>query len=58
MKLTGHVTVLLVDDVLHEELVGRGAELLHGPVNQEYGLREIRVRDPNGYVLAFGTNLD
>jgi catechol 2,3-dioxygenase-like lactoylglutathione lyase family enzyme len=49
-----------VDDVdaLHEELVGRGAELLHGPVNQEYGLREIRVRDPNGYVLAFGTSLD
>ena len=45
-----------VDDVdaLHEELVGRGAELLHGPVEQGYGLREMRVRDPLGYVLAFG----
>jgi catechol 2,3-dioxygenase-like lactoylglutathione lyase family enzyme len=48
-----------VDDVdaLHEELVGRGAELLHGPVDQAYGLREIRARDPNGYILAFGTRL-
>ena len=45
-----------VDDVgaLHEELAGRGAELLHGPVDQEYGLRELRVRDPDGYILAFG----
>jgi catechol 2,3-dioxygenase-like lactoylglutathione lyase family enzyme len=45
-----------VDDVeaLHEELVERGAELLHGPIDQGYGLREIRVRDPHGYVLAFG----
>jgi catechol 2,3-dioxygenase-like lactoylglutathione lyase family enzyme len=45
-----------VDDVeaLDEELRGRGAELLHGPVDQAYGLRELRVRDPDGYVLAFG----
>jgi catechol 2,3-dioxygenase-like lactoylglutathione lyase family enzyme len=46
-----------VDDVdaLHAELVERGADLLHGPVEQAYGLREIRVRDPHGYILAFGT---
>jgi catechol 2,3-dioxygenase-like lactoylglutathione lyase family enzyme len=45
-----------VDDVegLHEELVERGAELVHAPVDQAYGLREIRVRDPSGYILAFG----
>jgi catechol 2,3-dioxygenase-like lactoylglutathione lyase family enzyme len=45
-----------VDDVdaLHEELAGRGAEILNVPVNTEYGLREIRVRDPHGYILAFG----
>jgi len=45
-----------VDDVdgLHEELSGRGAEIVHGPVSQGYGLREFRVRDPHGYVLAFG----
>jgi uncharacterized glyoxalase superfamily protein PhnB len=45
-----------VDDIdaLHEELAGRGAEIMNAPVNTEYGLREIRVRDPDGYVLAFG----
>jgi uncharacterized glyoxalase superfamily protein PhnB len=49
-----------VDDLeaLHEELVRRGAELLHGPVDQEYGQRELRVRDPDGYILAFGTPSD
>jgi catechol 2,3-dioxygenase-like lactoylglutathione lyase family enzyme len=45
-----------VDDVdaLHDELRARGAEVLNAPVHTEYGLREIRVRDPDGYVLAFG----
>jgi catechol 2,3-dioxygenase-like lactoylglutathione lyase family enzyme len=49
-------TYVWVDDVddLHEELVERGAELFHGPVEQECGLREFRVRPPDGYVLAFG----
>ncbi len=47
---------IYVDDVeaLHEEFVRRGADLLGRPVDTEYGLREIRVRDPHGYVLAFG----
>jgi catechol 2,3-dioxygenase-like lactoylglutathione lyase family enzyme len=59
-----HVTVppdmfdlyVYVDDVdgIHEELAGRGADILAPPVNTEYGLREIRVRDPHGYILAFG----
>ncbi len=49
-----------VDDVdeLHEELSSCGADLLHGPVDQAYGLRELRVRDPDGYILAFGTPRD
>lgn len=49
-----------VDDVegLHEELVGRGADLILPPTDQGYGLREIRVRDPFGYVFAFGKPLD
>jgi catechol 2,3-dioxygenase-like lactoylglutathione lyase family enzyme len=49
-----------VDDVeaFHSELVERGADLLHGPVDQGYGLREVRVRDPHGYILAFGRSLD
>jgi catechol 2,3-dioxygenase-like lactoylglutathione lyase family enzyme len=47
---------IYVDDVeaVHEELVGRGANVMHGPVDQGYGVREIRVRDPHGYILAFG----
>jgi catechol 2,3-dioxygenase-like lactoylglutathione lyase family enzyme len=49
-----------VDDVeaLHEEFLRRGAELLHGPVDQDYGQRELRVRDPEGYILAFGQGRD
>jgi catechol 2,3-dioxygenase-like lactoylglutathione lyase family enzyme len=45
-----------VDDVeaLHEELVERGADIVFSPTDAVYGLREIRVRDPNGYILAFG----
>jgi catechol 2,3-dioxygenase-like lactoylglutathione lyase family enzyme len=44
-------------DAFHAELVERGANLLHGPVDQGYGLREVRVRDPHGYILAFGKPL-
>jgi catechol 2,3-dioxygenase-like lactoylglutathione lyase family enzyme len=45
-------------DALHAELVERGAEILQAPADQGYGLREIRVRDPHGYVLAFGKLLE
>jgi catechol 2,3-dioxygenase-like lactoylglutathione lyase family enzyme len=45
-----------VDDVeaLYDEFRELGADLVHGPVEQDYGLREIRVRDTDGYILAFG----
>jgi catechol 2,3-dioxygenase-like lactoylglutathione lyase family enzyme len=51
---------IYVDDIdaLHRELVERGADLLFAPTEQGYGLREIRVRDPHGYVLAFGQMSD
>jgi len=47
---------IYVDDVLalHEELRQRGADIIQQPVEQGYGCFEIRVRDPDGYVLAFG----
>jgi catechol 2,3-dioxygenase-like lactoylglutathione lyase family enzyme len=44
-------------EALYEELRKRGAEILNGPVDTTYGLREIRVRDPHGYILAFGKTL-
>jgi uncharacterized glyoxalase superfamily protein PhnB len=45
-----------VEDVerLYEELVSRGADIVHGPVDQGYGTHEFGVRDPHGYILAFG----
>jgi catechol 2,3-dioxygenase-like lactoylglutathione lyase family enzyme len=48
---------LWVDDVegLYDELVFRGADVILEPTTQEYGMRELRVRDANGYILAFGT---
>ena len=47
---------IYVDDVdaLHEELAGRGAEILAAVNETGYGCREFRVRDPHGYILAFG----
>jgi uncharacterized glyoxalase superfamily protein PhnB len=50
---------LWVDDVdeLFAELVGRGAEIVHDIVDQGYGQREFRVRDLDGYILAFGRPL-
>jgi catechol 2,3-dioxygenase-like lactoylglutathione lyase family enzyme len=41
-------------DALHQELRDRGADVIQEPTLQEYGLYEIRVRDADGYVLAFG----
>jgi uncharacterized glyoxalase superfamily protein PhnB len=48
-----------VDDVdtFHHEVAGRGADVIQTPTDQGYGLREIRVRDPFGYILAFGSPL-
>ena len=48
-----------VDDVerMFADVAERGAEVGHGPVDQGYGLREFRVRDPEGYILAFGQPL-
>jgi catechol 2,3-dioxygenase-like lactoylglutathione lyase family enzyme len=41
-------------DALHEELAGRGAEIIGDVTDTDYGCREFRVRDPDGYILAFG----
>ena len=51
---------LWVEDVaaLHDELVERRADVLLGPTEQPWRMLEIRVRDPNGYVLGIGQPLD
>jgi uncharacterized glyoxalase superfamily protein PhnB len=41
-------------DALYRELQERGADVIQAPVTQGYGCYEIRVRDADGYVLAFG----
>ena len=38
---------------LSEDMV-RGADLLHEPIERPWEMLEIRIRDPNGYILAFG----
>jgi catechol 2,3-dioxygenase-like lactoylglutathione lyase family enzyme len=45
-----------VDNIpaLHEEFTERGADLLHGPEKRPWTSLEIRIRDPDGHVLAFG----
>jgi catechol 2,3-dioxygenase-like lactoylglutathione lyase family enzyme len=50
---------LWVDDVqaVHDEVAGRGADLLHGPTERPWGMLEIRVRDSNGYILGIGQPL-
>lgn len=40
-------------DSLAAELAARGAEILEGPVDREYRMRELVVRDCNGLILAF-----
>jgi catechol 2,3-dioxygenase-like lactoylglutathione lyase family enzyme len=41
-------------DRLAAELRAKSAEIVEGPVNRIYKMRELLVRDCNGYVLAFG----
>lgn len=41
-------------EALAAELRARGAEVIEGPEEREYGQRELVVRDCNGLVLAFG----
>jgi hypothetical protein len=40
---------------LHDELKGRGALVVYGPIVQKaYNMEEFAVRDRDGYVLGFG----
>lgn len=45
-------------DSLHEEFVKNGAEITEEPTDRAYGIREIYVRDPDGHLLCFGSDID
>jgi catechol 2,3-dioxygenase-like lactoylglutathione lyase family enzyme len=49
-----------VDDVdsLHAEFQDRGADITMPPTLQSYGMKEIYVRDPDGYTICFGQDAD
>jgi uncharacterized glyoxalase superfamily protein PhnB len=51
------VTYLVVTDpdARYERAVAAGADIVHGPVDQPYGSREIAVRDPEGNIWSLGT---
>lgn len=47
-----------VDD-FYEEFLESGAEIFHEPTNRAlYGMREVAVRDLDGYLLVFAENIE
>lgn len=51
-----YVTVSSVD-ALAGEIGPRGAEIIDGPSDREYGMREVVVCDCNGIIIAFGEDI-
>ena len=46
-------------DELFEEFTKSGADLFHEPTNRDlYGMRELAVRDADGYLLVFAEDLE
>ena len=45
-------------DALHAELQQSGADILSPPQLRSYGMKELEVRDLDGYVICFGQDLD
>jgi uncharacterized glyoxalase superfamily protein PhnB len=42
-------------DAVHARAVAVGAEIIEGPVERDYGSRDLIVRDPEGNLWSFGT---
>lgn len=42
-------------DVLHDELLAKGAHVRHPPANYPWGSREVQIEDPDGNVLRLGS---
>ena len=52
-----YIVVSDIDEV-HEELVSHGARILQAPDSYDYGMREFKVEDMNGYQIIFGEETD
>ncbi|NBW06779.1 MAG: hypothetical protein EBR82_02000 [Caulobacteraceae bacterium] len=50
-----YIARIFVDglDDYHAEIAPRGAEILHGPADKPWGLREMAVRTPDGHRIMF-----
>jgi len=45
-------------DSLHEEFVANGADITEEPTDRIYGIREIYVRDIDGHLICFGSDIE
>ncbi len=45
-------------DALHAEYKGKGATIVRGVRDQEYGCRDFEIDDCNGYRLCFGQDIE
>jgi catechol 2,3-dioxygenase-like lactoylglutathione lyase family enzyme len=41
-------------DQLHQELSARGAQVISGPEDEPWGMREFSIRTPDGHRIRFG----
>ena len=51
---------IFIDDIddYYSHINQLGADIVVGPVDEPWGMREIHVRDPDGHILRVGTGLD
>ena len=44
-------------DRIHAEFAGLGAIVITGPASHDFGMREFKIEDTNGYILVFAQEL-
>ena len=53
-----HVYVFVADvNAVYEEYKAKGLKIFSPPEDQEYGMREFEIVDPNGHFLTFGQGI-
>lgn len=45
-------------DAIYEEWKQKGVQIQHAPADQDYGMRDFDVIDPDGYQLTIGKSLE